>query len=328
MKSENIRKEAIRVLKMEAEGVLSLIDRIDESFEKSVEMILNCKGKIVVTGMGKSGQIGRKISSTMSSTGTSSVFMHPAESVHGDLGVISNQDLVIAISNSGESLELDYVVKYVVRKGISLIAMTGNPESTLGRSSDVVLNIGVEKEACSLGLAPTTSSTATLAMGDALAMTVLKAKGFQESDYAEFHPGGSLGRRLLTHVQDVMHSKRALPLVPLGTPMREVFSLMTSKEVRGVAGVVDAQGDLIGIVTDGDVRRLLDKKENSFDCKVEEIMGRNPKTIDVLEMAEKALFMMEQFKILLLFVVDGKSSQPRSPVGILHLHDLIDSKIR
>lgn len=321
--------EAKRVLKIEAQSILDVINRIGEGFEKSVELVLNCKGKVIVTGMGKSGQVGQKISSTFSSTGTPSFFLSPAESVHGDLGVITKDDLVIAISYSGEGAEFVPLISYVKRKNIPMIAMTGNLESTLVRSADAVLNVHVKEEACPLGLAPTSSSTVTLAMGDALAMTVLKENGFSEEIFAEFHPGGNLGRRLLTKVSDVMHVGEALPLVNPKTNMSEVICLMTSKEVRGVAGVTNAKEELIGIVTDGDIRRFLEKSDSRpIDETANALMSHNPKTIHKDELAEKALFVMEQFSIQTLFVVDKHSTTPSKPVGLIHLQDLLKAKIR
>lgn len=323
-----IVEEGHRVLEIEAEAILSLKERIGEPFVEAVKAIRNCRGKVIMTGMGKSGQIARKISSTLSSTGTPSVYIHPAESSHGDLGVLSQEDLVFAISYGGESQEMNTILNYVGRKGLTLIVMTGKPKSTLGEAANIVLDIHVEKEACPLGLAPTASSTATLAMGDAIAMAVLKDRGFREEDFAEFHPGGSLGRRLLTRVKDLMHVGEALPLVSSDTELREVISLMTAKDVRGCAGVVNSDGNLMGIVTDGDVRRLLEKKPDPLKMKVGELMVNNPKTIDMNELAERALFIMDDFEILMLFVVDKNSPTPQKPVGLIHLHDLTRGRIR
>lgn len=323
-----IIEEAKRVLKIESDALMSLVERINGDFEQAVQLISQCEGKVIVTGMGKSGLIGAKIASTMTSTGTPSLFLHPAESSHGDLGVISSNDIVIAISNQGESAELFPVLNYVARKGIPLIAMTGNPESTLAKAAKYLLNTSVSEEACPLGLAPTTSTTVTLAMGDALAMSILKIKGFKKENYAELHPGGSLGRRLLTKVKDVMHTGEALPLVKVDDEMSKVVSLMTSKEVRGVAGVVNENDEIIGIITDGDIRRRLEKSQNPFVEKAGDLMSKNPKTVEASELAEKALFLMEQFTIQTLFVVDKTSENVKCPVGLLHLQDLLKAKIR
>ncbi|MCH2534374.1 MAG: KpsF/GutQ family sugar-phosphate isomerase [Bdellovibrionales bacterium] len=320
--------EAKRVLKMEAEALMAVVDRINGDFEEAVQLISQCEGKVIVTGMGKSGLVGAKMASTMTSTGTPSLFMHPAESSHGDLGVIAANDIVIAISNQGESEELFPILNYLARKGIPLIAMTGNSASTLAKAAKFVLDTSVQEEACPLGLAPTTSTTVTLAMGDALAMSILKQKGFKKENYAELHPGGSLGRRLLTKVKDVMHTGEALPLVREEDQMSSVVSLMTSKEVRGVAGVVNDDEEIIGIITDGDIRRRLEKSQNPFVEKAKDLMSKNPKTIEASELAEKALFLMEQFTIQTLFVVDKKSNHPKRPVGLLHLQDLLKAKIR
>lgn len=317
-----------KVLEVEAQAILALKERIGTSFEKVVQMIKECDGKIVLTGMGKSGQIARKLASTFSSTGTPAVFLHPAESSHGDLGLVENNDLVIAISYGGESPEFAGILRFVSRKGIPLVAITGKPESSLAKAAQVTLNVHVSEEACPLGLAPTASSTATLAMGDAVAMAVMAEKGFSSEDFAEFHPGGSLGYRLLTRVRDVMHGGEALPTVGLETPVRQVLSIMTHKDVRGAAGIVDEKGDLVGVITDGDIRRRLEKSNDPLTGMAKDLMTTNPRTIDANELAEKALFVMEQFQIQMVFVLDKDSDQPRKPVGILHIQDLLRAKVR
>lgn len=321
-------EEARRVLQIEAQSLLKLAEGLDENFSRAVELVSNCHGKVVVTGMGKSGLIGRKVASTLSSTGTPSVFLHPAESSHGDLGVLVKDDLVIAISYGGETPELDALLKYVSRKGIPLIAMTGQKQSTLGKASQVCLEVRITEEACPMGLAPTSSSTATLALGDALATAVLKRRGFRKEDFAEFHPGGSLGRRLTTRVRDVMHVGEALPLVQPSEAFSRVLSIMTGKEVRGVAGVVDEKGTLLGIITDGDIRRRLEKRQDPFQEVARDLMSKSPKTIDCEELAEKALFLMQQFQIQLLFAVDRNSDNPNRPVGVIHLQDLLRENLR
>jgi arabinose-5-phosphate isomerase len=329
--TESDLEEARRVLSIEARAIDALSARITRehaSFSKAVDILWNCKGKVIVTGMGKSGQVGRKIASTMSSTGTPSVFLHPAESSHGDLGVIALNDVIIAISYGGDTPELQDIFKFAARKGLPIVGMTGKLKSQLAQSSEVVLDVSIDEEACPLGLAPTASSTSTLALGDALAMCLLKRRGFKEEDFAEYHPGGSLGRRLLTRVEDVMHMGESLPIVQLGANMRDVLSLMTKKEVRGVAGVIDASGGLVGIVTDGDLRRRLEKSHNPLEDQAQDIMSKNPKTVDAGELAEKALFMMEQFSIQTLFVVRRDSAYPNQPVGLLHLQDLLKAKLR
>lgn len=326
-KNLDLVKRAQEVFDIEAQAVLALKDKLD-TFPEAIDIILSCQGKVIVTGMGKSGVIGRKIAATLSSTGTPAFFLHPAESSHGDLGVVAKEDVVIALSNSGESAELNDLLGYLARKNIPLIAMTGRKDSTLGKAAQVILDISVEKEACPLGLAPTASSTATLAMGDALAVTLLKQRGFSEKDFAEYHPGGKLGRRLFTRVKNVMHQGEALPLVKENTPLKEVLTVMTGKEVRGVAGVLNSKEQLVGVITDGDIRRLLEKDNCSFEKSAEEIMNKNPKTVDLEELAEKALFMMEQFAIQTLFVVNRNSQETNCPVGLLHLQDLLRAKIR
>nr|BFD65842.1 KpsF/GutQ family sugar-phosphate isomerase [Bdellovibrio sp. HAGR004] len=321
-------QQALKVLDVEAQAILALKERIGPDFEKVVQMIKACDGKIVLTGMGKSGQIARKLASTFSSTGTPAVFLHPAESSHGDLGLVENNDLVIALSYGGESPEFAGILRFVNRKGIPLVAITGKPESSLAKAAQVTLNVHVSEEACPLGLAPTASSTATLAMGDAVAMAVMAEKGFSSEDFAEFHPGGSLGYRLLTRVRDVMHAGEALPTVSLDTPVRQVLSIMTHKDVRGAAGIVDEKGDLVGVITDGDIRRRLEKSNDPLTGVAKDLMTTNPRTIDANELAEKALFVMEQFQIQMVFVLDKDSAQPRKPVGILHIQDLLRAKVR
>ncbi|MGE5085393.1 MAG: KpsF/GutQ family sugar-phosphate isomerase [Bacillota bacterium] len=321
-------QQALKVLEVESQAILGLRERIGSEFEQVVNMITTCKGKLILTGMGKSGQIARKLASTFSSTGTPAVFLHPAEGNHGDLGIVGNEDVVIALSYGGESPEFTGILRFVARKGIPLIAMTGNMHSSLAKASQVTLNVFVSEEACPLGLAPTASSTATLAMGDAVAMCVMVEKGFSSTDFAEFHPGGSLGYRLLTRVKDVMHSGEALPMVGLETPIREVFSIMTHKDVRGAAGIVDERGDLVGVITDGQIRRRLEKSNDPFTGVAKDLMTTNPRTVDVNELAEKALFVMEQFQINMLFVLDKESNHPHRPVGILHVQDLLKARVR
>ncbi|MFP5518700.1 MAG: SIS domain-containing protein [Bdellovibrionia bacterium] len=317
-----------RVLETEASGVLEMKSRIDEAFYSAVQLISKTQGKVIFTGIGKSGLIARKLASTFSSTGTPSLYLHPAESAHGDLGLIGKEDIVIAISYGGNSPELNPIVNFVTRKNIPFIVMTKNVESALAQSASLLLNIGIKEEACPLGLAPTTSTTATLALGDALAMCTLQLKGFKPQDFAEFHPGGTLGYKLLTKVQDVMHGGEALPLVELTTPIRQVLTIMTQKDVRGAAGVVDKDGNLVGVITDGDIRRCLEKQQDPLGGVAQDLMTRSPRTIDSNELAEKALFMMEQFRIQMVFVVDLDSHQPQKPVGILHIQDLLKVKIR
>lgn len=328
MSRGRILEQASQVLEVEAQAILSLKSKVSDSFVKAVELIKNAKGKLVTTGIGKSGQIARKLASTFSSTGTPSVYLHPSESSHGDLGVIDANDVILALSYGGETAELSHILQFAARKNIPVIAMTGNLQSSLAKSATVLIDIHVPKEACPLGLAPTASSTATLAMGDALAMSLLVEKGFSPEDFAEVHPGGSLGFRLLTRVRDLMHTGDALPLVKLNSPVKEVLSIMTHKDVRGSAGVVDEQGGLVGVITDGDVRRRLEKNQNPLEGLAQDLMSKHPHTIDAGELAERALFMMEQFRIQMLFVLDQSSSTPKKPVGILIFQDLIKAKVR
>lgn len=320
-------EEGRRVLKIEAQSILDTVEKLDSRFSEAVELISGCKGKLILTGIGKSGQVARKISSTFSSTGTPSIFLHPAEGSHGDLGVIGVEDCVLAISYGGGSSEMQSLIQFVARRNIPMIAMTSKAGSALGKAARVILDIGVKEEACPLGLAPTSSSTVTLALGDALAMAVLKQRGFRAEDFAEFHPAGALGRKLTLRVNDVMHAGDALPLVNAKDPMSTVIGSMTSKDVRGVAGVVTPEGKLIGVITDGDIRRRLEKDQGPLTEPAEALMSRSPKTIDSSELAEKAAFLMQQFQIQLLFVVDKSSSEPHRPVGLIHLQDLLKAQV-
>lgn len=306
---------------IEAEAVSALVERIDGSFVKAVELVFSCRGKVVITGVGKSGLIGQKIASTFASTGTPSFFMHPSEGIHGDLGMLSRNDTVIAISNSGESDEVSQILQVIKRMGLPLIAMTGNPDSTLAKAGDVVLDISVKEEACSLGLAPTASTTATLAMGDALAVTVLERRGFKKEDFALLHPGGSLGKSLILRVSDVMHTGDAIPLVNEKTLMKEALFEITSKRF-GITGVVDNKGRLTGAITDGDLRRAMEKGLDILHKNASDIMTGNPKKIPADALAAEALQKMEAHSITSLFVMEGEKV-----AGIVHLHDLLKAGV-
>ncbi len=322
-----IIEEGKRVLAIESAAILELIPKMDDRFVKAVMLCRACRGRVVVIGMGKSGLIGKKISATMSSTGTPAFFLHPAEGIHGDLGMISKDDVVVAISNSGETEEILRILPSIKRLDLKLITLTGNTKSTLAKMSDVVLDVGVREEACPLGLAPTASTTATLAMGDALAVALLQEKGFRKEDFASFHPGGTLGRTLLLKVEDVMHLGEAIPKVLEQTPMREVVLEMTAKKF-GMTTVLNEDGILLGIVTDGDLRRLIkradygqDGQGDIFSLPAKEVMNRNPKTISKEALAAQAIHLMESHSITSLVVVREGGSVD----GIVHLHDLLKS---
>lgn len=322
-----VLQRATETLKIEADAILKLIPRLNDNFVKAVDAIINCQGKIILTGIGKSGQVARKIASTLSSTGTPSVYLHPAESSHGDLGVISRNDLVIALSYGGETSELHPVLNFISRNGIFLIALTSKVNSTLAQAANIFIDVSVEKEACPLNLAPTSSSTATLAMGDALAMAVLEVRGFKTENFAELHPSGSLGAKLM-RVKDIMQSGDALPFVKKATSMKDLLTAMTHQSVRGAAGVLDDQRQLIGVITDGDIRRFLEKNQDPFAKLAADIMSNSPKTIDAGELAERALFLMEQFRTQMLIVLDKDSVTPMQPVGMIIYQDLLRSKVR
>lgn len=320
--------QAKKVFQVESQAILDLQGRLDENFQKALTTIVECRGKVIFTGIGKSGHMARKIASTMSSTGTPAFFLHPAESSHGDLGVIASQDVVVAISYGSGSRELEDVIKYTTRKGIPLIAITSNRDSLLAQSAQAILDVKIKEEACPLNLAPTASSAATLAMGDALAMAALVYKGFKEEEFAEYHPGGSLGFRLLTRIKDIMHSGAAVPLVQLETPIHDVLKVMTHRDVRGMAIVVDAKGELSGVITDGDLRRCLEKDMNIKSALAKDIMGKTPKSVDSEELAEKAIHLMESFRIQTLVVLNRNAVNPRVPVGVVHLQDLLKAKVK
>lgn len=309
-----------RVLEIEARAITGLISRLDDRFTAAVDLLHACRGKVVVSGMGKSGLIGQKIAATLASTGTPAFFLHPAEGIHGDLGMLARQDALLAISNSGETEEVLKLLPFVKRLNIPVIGLTGRPQSTLAKNSDVTLDVSVPEEACPMGLAPTASTTATLAMGDALAIAVLQKRGFKEEDFAQFHPGGTLGRRLLLKVRDLMHQGEAIPKVTAKTSAHKAILEMTGKKL-GMTTVLDGKGRLLGILTDGDLRRMLEKRINLAKATAGQLATKRPKTIGPDELAAKALQVMEQFSITSLVVVEGEGRV----AGIIHLHDLLKS---
>ncbi|MBK8385918.1 MAG: KpsF/GutQ family sugar-phosphate isomerase [Candidatus Accumulibacter sp.] len=320
--SSNALNLARRVLRIEAEAVLALIDRIDSDFLQALRLILNCRGRVVVSGMGKSGHVGRKIASTLASTGTPAYFVHPAEASHGDLGMITRDDVLIALSNSGESAELLMIVPIIKRQGAKLISLTGNAQSTLAIEADVHIDAAVKQEACPLNLAPTASTTAVLALGDALAVALLDSRGFGAEDFARSHPGGSLGRRLLTHVRDVMRVGRAVPEVVPATTLPDAI-LEMSRGGIGMTAVVSPEHRVIGIVTDGDLRRAFARNLDLRALTVSDIMGREPRAIGPERLAVEAVEMMEQHRINQLPVVDEAGML----VGALNMHDLFKAKV-
>lgn len=313
--SEDILAIGREVLRTEAQALLSCADRLDECFVRAVELMMDSRGRIVVTGMGKSGLIGKKISAMLTSTGTPAVFLHPADALHGDLGIINEDDTVLALSTSGETEEVIRLIGYLKRIGVKLIAMVGSLASTLAQQSDVVLDCSVEREACSFGLVPTTSTTLTLAVGDALAIALMQKRGFQEEDFRVYHPGGALGKKLLK-VSHLMHRGDELPLIAPRTPLLQVVDLIDEKKF-GVGLVVDADGILHGVVTDGDLRRLIRRGTDFRSGCVDEVMTRSPLTIAPGKMAVEALKIMETHRITSLAVVEQKRV-----LGLIHLHDL------
>jgi len=323
-KHAEILDSARKVLQIEADAIAALAKRLDERFARAVEMLLACTGRVIVTGMGKSGLICQKVAATMASTGTPAIFLHPAEGVHGDLGILMKGDVVIAVSNSGETEEIMRILPVIKRMGLPLIAMTGNPLSTLGRAGDVFLDISIKEEACPLQLAPTASTTVTLAMGDALAVALLLQRGFREEDFALYHPGGALGKRLLLRVEDLMHVGDAVPTVNLNTLLKDALYVISSKKL-GITGILDDRGDLVGVFTDGDLRRKIEQGIEVLNRPICELMSGKPKRILSTNLAAKALQRMEEHQITSLFVFDTEDDQ--APIGIIHLHDLLKAGV-
>lgn len=318
---EEILQKARRVFDIEIKTLERLRDSLDSEFLEAVNLILKCEGKVLTTGVGKSGHIARKVASTLSSTGTPAHFLHPAEALHGDLGVIDREDVMLAFSNSGESPEVNSLIPYIKLLGVPLIAITNNPKSTLAKHSDVHIFLSVEREACPLQLAPTSSSTASLVLGDALAMVLLELKGFSKEDFALRHPAGSLGRKL-RQVGDLCHSGEEVPVVKENTPMKEAIIEMTSKGF-GATAVVNEEGRLVGIITDGDLRRFVNRGGNFDTSFARDVMTPDPKTTHTEELAAEALKRMEDYKITVLPVVD----EGKRPVGIIHMHDILRAGI-
>jgi arabinose-5-phosphate isomerase len=306
------------VIQLEAETLAALVTRINEQFAQACRLIQACRGRVVVTGMGKSGHIGGKIAATLASTGTPAFFVHPGEASHGDIGMITTEDVVLALSNSGETEEILTILPVIKRMGVKLIALTGNTDSTMARQADAVIDCAVEKEACPLNLAPTASTTATLAVGDALAVALLKARGFTQDDFARSHPAGSLGRRLLLYVSDVMHTGDTIPRVRESATLREALLEMTGKGL-GMTGVVDQDNRLVGILTDGDLRRILNRELDIHKARITDVMTANPKTEAPDRLAAETVHFMRTHKINGIFVVDAE----QHVLGALNMHDLL-----
>lgn len=319
MNSADIINKGKQVVRVEAESISGLEQSINEEFVKAVETIFYSKGRVVLTGMGKSGIIARKIVATLNSTGTAAIYLHPTDALHGDLGMVRKEDVVILISKSGETDEISNLLPLFKRLKVTLIAMCGNPESSLAKACDILLNIHVMEEACPYDLAPTSSTTATLVMGDALSVTLLEKRGFTEEDFAFLHPGGSLGKRLSLKIKEIMITGDKIPLVHVDTSLKDVIIEITSKRL-GVTGVLDGNGILTGIITDGDLRRLLEKTLEIKNFTAIEVMTKNPKVMKEDFLASFALQQMENFKITSLIITDDVNK----PIGIIHLHDLIN----
>ena len=317
---DDILREIRGAIAVECEALQALLKKVDDAAACAVVLLYACRGRVLVTGMGKTGLIGRKIAATLASTGTPAFFLHPAEACHGDLGVVTAEDVLLAISNSGETEEIVRLLPHFRRFGVRIISLTGRPQSTLARFSNAVIDVGVAREADPLDVAPTASTTAMLAMGDALAVAVLVKRGLTREQFGLFHPGGNLGRKLLLLVKDLMHVGDQLPVVSLETSLREAICQMTLKRL-GSAFVIDGQGRLVGFLSDGDLRRLLQREVDPLASPVEQVMTRNPKTITQDELAADALRLMENHAITVLPVVDAE----HRPVGALHLHDLVQA---
>ncbi|MDZ7853407.1 MAG: KpsF/GutQ family sugar-phosphate isomerase [Halomonas sp.] len=317
-----LRDSARRTLELEQQAIAALAGRLDDAFDRACELILACRGRVVVTGMGKSGHVAGKIAATLASTGTPSFFVHPGEASHGDLGMITPGDVVLALSNSGETAEVTALLPLLKRMGAPLISMTGRPGSTLARHAEAHLDAGVEREACPLDLAPTSSTTAALALGDALAVALLESRGFTAEDFALSHPGGSLGKRLLLRVSDLMHQGRRLPRVALGSPLRDAL-LEITRQGLGFTCVVDTENYMVGVYTDGDLRRTLDQHSDLSGLLVDDVMTRPGKRVAPDTLAAEAVRIMEDNRISALAVVDADGH----PIGALHMHDLLASGV-
>jgi len=316
------RRRAERVLRLEAEAIRALIGRLDEGFDRAVDLLFHCEGRVIVAGMGKSGHVGRKIAATLASTGTPAYFLHPAEGMHGDLGIIARGDVVLALSNSGETDEMLAMLPLLKRLGVPIVLLTGNTKSTMARQCDVVLDVGVSEEACPMNFAPTSSTAAAMAMGDAIAMALLDRRGLRPEDFAALHPGGTLGWKSLVRVADLMHTGDAVPVAREDARLEEVIREMTRKRL-GMTTVVDAAGRLAGVITDGDLRRLHLRPGPISGVTAGEAASRDPKLIAADDLAAKALEVMERFMITSLVIVDVE----RRPIGIIHLHDILRAKI-
>lgn len=321
-KDLDFRSLGLAVIKVESDAVMALAERIDGAFVAACRLMLSCKGRVVVTGMGKSGHIGSKIAATLASTGTPAFFVHSGEASHGDLGMITTSDVVMALSNSGETSEVVTILPIIKRLGVPLIALTGNPASTLGKLSTVHIDVSVMQEACPLGLAPTSSTTAMLVMGDAMAVSLLEARGFTRDDFALSHPGGSLGKRLLLKVQDIMHKGEAIPSVPESALIKDALLEMTEKKL-GMTGIVDGLQRVVGVFTDGDLRRTLERGVDIHTSPIAHVMTRNCTTVDEDLLAAEAMRVMQDKKINALLVVD----EEHHAIGALNMHDLIRSGI-
>jgi len=323
MVDKNILKSGVDTLKIEADTIIGLIPKINKNFVKAVKLILKSKGRVVVTGIGKSAAIGRKITATLASTGTPALFIHATEGGHGDLGMIMQEDVVLAISYSGETEELNNILPAIKRIGVSMISMTGNLKSTLAKYSDVVLNIKIKKEACPMGLAPTSSTTATLVMGDALAVALINEKKFSSKEFALYHPAGSLGRMLLLTVNDVMHKGKEIPAISENADLKTALLEITSK-MLGVTAIINDKKKLVGVFTDGDLRRIITQNKFSLDLKISKVMSKKPKMIDKDKLAAEAIYIMNKLKITSLFVTD----KTKNILGIVHMHDILINGVK
>jgi len=326
MEPSKIKKVAKEVIRIEANSVSQIVERIDDKFESAVQAIMECDGRLIIMGMGKSGLISQKIASTMASTGTPSHFVSPAEATHGDLGMIKKGDVLLIVSNSGETMELMQLLPSIKRKGVLIIGLIGKKNSSLAREADISLDTSVEKEACTLDLAPTASTTATLAMGDALAVSLLEVRGFNKTDFAELHPGGMLGKRLLLTIDNLTHKGEAIPFISINSSIKDALFNISEKGL-GLTGVMDEENSLIGIITDGDIRRGLEKFGDDILNKTAEfLMSEDPKWISSDTLAISALELMEKHSITSLFVYSDSSL--KRPDGIVHIHDILKSGIQ